>query len=315
MAKFKVKSERLDGAESVFFARQLEHILTQTQEIDYPELKARTMIPINTEAPSGTTTITYREYDRVGLAKIIANYAEDLPRVDLLGKEVTGKVRTIADSFGYTVQDIKRAQITGMSLDQKKSQFAREAALRLENKIAFTGDTNHGLAGLLNAANITEVTCLADGTGSSKLFSTKTADQIIRDVEALINAPSEATGDIENPNIVAFSVRAYNILKSKKVGVDSGMTVLKFLKENNPGVSFVKLNELKNLGDAGTTDRVFAYNRNPMKLEQHIPQDFEMLSPQEKGLEFVVNCFQEYGGVTIYKPLSIAYMDGVAADA
>lgn len=315
MNKFKIVTQRLDAEESVFFSRQLEHILTQTQEVDYPELKARTLIPINTEAPSGTTSITYREYDRVGLAKIIANYGEDLPRVDLLGKEVTGKVRVIGDSFGYTVMDIKRARITGMSLDQKKAKLAREAALRLENKIAFLGDSTHGLSGLLNAANITAVTLLADGTGSSKAFSTKTADQIIRDVEALIAAPSEATNDIENPNVVAMPPRIYNILKAKKVGTDSAMTVLKFLQDNNPGVSFVKLNELKNLGDSGTTDRIFAFRRDPMKLEMHIPQDFEMLPPQERGLEYVVNCYQEFGGVTIYKPLSIAYADGVGSGA
>lgn len=315
MNKFKIVSQRLDAAESVFFARQLEHILTQTQEVDYPELKARTLIPINTESPSGTTSITYRQYDKVGIAKFVANYAEDLPRVDILGQEFTSKVRTLGDSFGYTVQDIKRAQITGMSLDQKKAQVAREAALRAENKAAFLGDSRYGMAGLLTCANMTIVTLLADGTGASKKFSTKTADQIIRDVEAILNAPSEATNDIETPDTIGFPVRLYNILKSKKVGVDSGMTVLKFLRENNPGVNFVKINELKNLGDSGTTDRIITYRRDPSKLEMHIPQDFEMLPPQERGLEFVVNCYQEFGGVTIYKPLSIAYADGAGADA
>jgi hypothetical protein len=213
------------------------------------------------------------------------------------------------------VQDIKRAQITGMSLDQKKAQVAREAALRAENKAAFLGDSRYGMAGLLTCANMTIVTLLADGTGASKKFSTKTADQIIRDVEAILNAPSEATNDIETPDTIGFPVRLYNILKSKKVGVDSGMTVLKFLRENNPGVNFVKINELKNLGDSGTTDRIITYRRDPSKLEMHIPQDFEMLPPQERGLEFVVNCYQEFGGVTIYKPLSIAYADGAGADA
>ena len=251
---------------------------------------------------------------KVGVAKSVANYAADLPRVDILGQEFTAKVRTIADAFGYTVQDVKRAQLTGISLDQKKAMVAREAALRKENSAAFLGDSAFGMTSFLDHPNITEVTILADGTGSSKLFSTKTADQIIRDVEAVLNAPSEATNDIENPNVIAFPPRVYNILKSKKVGVDSGMTVLKFLRENNPGVDFIKLNELKNLGDSGTTDRIIAFRRDPTKLEMHIPQDFTMLNPQEKGLEFVVNCYQEFGGTTVYKPLSIAYADGVGDD-
>lgn len=312
--KFKVVTQRLDAQESIFFARELEHILTQTIEVAYPELKARDVIPVNTESPSGTTSITYRMYNTVGVAKFIANYAADLPRVDILGQEFTVKVRTIGDAFGYTVQDIKRAQLTGISLDQKKAMAAREAARRKENQAAFLGDADFGMASFLDHPNITEVTLLADGTGSSKLFSTKTADQQIRDVEAIINAPSEATNDIESPNVVAFSPRCYNIIKAKKVGVDSGMTVLKFLRENNPGVDFIKLNELKNLGDSGTTDRIIAFRRDPTKLEMHIPQDFIMLNPQEKGLELEVSCYQEFGGTTVYKPLSIAYADGAAED-
>jgi hypothetical protein len=315
MQKYKIITQRLDAEESIFFARSLEHILTTTQEIDYPELKARTVIPINTESPSGTTSITYREYDRTGMAKMIANYAEDLPRIDILGKEVTAKVRTLGASFGYTIADIKRARLTGISLDQKKAQLTQEAFRRKENSLAFLGDSNYGMASFLDHPNITPVTLLADGTGTSKAFSTKTADQIIRDVESLISAPSDVTNDIENPNVVAFSPRTYNYLKGKKVGVDSSMTVLKFLMENNPGVTFMKLLELKNLGDSGTTDRMIAFRRDPSKLEMHIVQDFEMLSPQERGLEFVVPCYEEFGGTTVYKPLSIAYADGVFADA
>jgi len=314
MSKFKIVTQRLDAGESVFFARQLEYIFTEVINVEYPELKARTLIPINTQVPSGASSFTYRIFDRVGWAKIIANYAEDLPRIDILGKEETAKVHVIGDSFGYTVQDIKRAQLTGVSLEQEKAAAAREAALRTENSAAMIGDSRYNMAGLLNHANMTLVTLLADGTGTSKHFDTKTADQLVRDVEALINAPSEATEDIENPDTVGFSIRAYNILKAKKIGIDSGMTVLKFLKENNPGVNFVKIRELKNLGDSGTTDRMIAYRRDPSRLVMFIPQDFTMLPPQEEGLGFVVNCYQEFGGVCVKRPASIAYADGIMAD-
>jgi hypothetical protein len=313
MSKFKVISQRLDAQESIFFARELEHILTATIDVEYPELKARTLIPINTESPSGTTSITYRQFDKVGLAKIVANYAEDLPRVDILGQESTSKVHVIADSFGYSVLDLKRAQLVGISLDQKKAMTAREAALRCENKAAFLGDTRYGMTGMLACTNGVHCTLLSDGTGASKLFSEKTADQLVRDIEALLNAPGEATYDIESPDTVLLSPRCYNILKGKKIGVDSGMTVLKFLKENNPSVNFVKVNELTNY--ANSVDRIIAYRRDPSKVEMHVVSDFTMLNPQDSGLELVVPCFQEFGGVTVYKPLSFAYEDGVGADA
>jgi len=80
-------SGRLDTNESIFFARQLEYIKGKTYDIKRPQLNALKLIPVSTETPEGASTITYRQYDTVGMAKVIANYSNDLPRADVKGKE------------------------------------------------------------------------------------------------------------------------------------------------------------------------------------------------------------------------------------
>ena len=92
-------SQRLDADESVFFARELEHVKAQSYDVQYPELTATKNIPVSSEAGPGAETITYQQYDSVGFAKIISNYATDLPRVDLKGKEFTAKVKSIGASY------------------------------------------------------------------------------------------------------------------------------------------------------------------------------------------------------------------------
>ena len=72
-----------DSNESMFLQRQLDYIKTQTYDIKYAELKARKLIPVSSEADPGAEKIFYRSYDQSGIAKIIANYADDLPRASL----------------------------------------------------------------------------------------------------------------------------------------------------------------------------------------------------------------------------------------
>ena len=62
---------------------------------------------------------------------------------------------------------------------------------------------------------------------------------------------------------------------------------------------------------AGGLDRMAVYRRDPDALTLEIPQDFEMLEEQARGLEYVTPCHSRIGGVIVYYPLSIAFADGI----
>lgn len=162
---------RFDANESVFFARQLEYVKTQTYDIKRVALSALVLMPVSTAIPEGATTHTYRQYDSVGMAKVIANYANDLPRADVTGKEFTNPIRSIGNAYGYNVQEVRSALFAGVNLNSKKALAATRAHQEKINQLAFAGDTEHGLPGLLSNANVPEVTLAADGAGSSKTFA------------------------------------------------------------------------------------------------------------------------------------------------
>ena len=100
---------RFDSVEqaSIFFARELDYIKTQTYDVEHPEMTALSIFPVTSEVPEGAETFTYYSYDKTGMAAIINNYATDLPRVDVKGEPSTGYVKSIGDSYGYSVQDRK----------------------------------------------------------------------------------------------------------------------------------------------------------------------------------------------------------------
>jgi len=313
MAIKKIHSVNLDAAESVFFARELEHIKSEVFEVEYQELKARTLIPMSTSADPADEFITYRQFDKVGSAKLISDYASDLPRVDRKGQEFQAKVRSIGDSYGYSLQEIRASRKTGRPLDQMRADTAREAALILENDIAWFGDTAHMLDGVLSNANVTSVTIPADGAGSLKTWASKTGEQMARDMHLVANSIVELTKGREIPDTLLLPLEQLNLASSTRLSTStaSDVTALEFFMKTSKYIKNVEwLEELDGAG-AGATDVVLAYKRDPRKLTMEVPQDFEQLPPQERGLEFVVPCHQRTGGVIIYKPLSLAKGEGI----
>lgn len=305
---------RLDEGESIFFARQLEHIIATEFDIEYPELRARQVIPITMEADPADQTITYREYDRSGIAKLIGDYSEDLPRVDITGKEITSKIRAIGASYGYNIDEIAASAKTGRDLEGRRAETAREAILRKENAVLLFGDATHGLVGFLNFANITVASIQADGVGASKAWSTKTPDQCLRDLNQVVNSIPELTFGIEQPDTMLLPRAAYHTIATKRIGRDSNATVLSFFLGTNPYIKNASqvevLNELNTAG-SGSVTRGMVYRRDPLKVRGEIPLDFESQPPQPKGFEWLIPARSKCGGVIWHKPLSAVYFDGI----
>jgi len=299
-----------DANESIFFARELEHIKSKTYDIKFPELKARLLFPLDFEANAGAETITYEQYDQVGMAKIVSNYADDLPRADVKGKEFTSRVRTIASSYGYNYDEIQAASMAGKPLPQRKANAARKANAILENKIAFFGDEIHNIQGFLTNPNLQEVTLAADGTGDSKTLASKSADNMVRDIASLFTAVHDVSKGVEFADTLMIPINQFNLIANTRLS-DINMTVMKFVMENNPHLKeIVWVTEMKGSG-AGGTDKMVAYRRDPDALSMEIPSEFKQLPVQEKNLEYKVPTHQRFGGVLVYYPLSVAFADGI----
>ena len=225
-------AKRADANESAFFKRQIEYIKAKTYDVKYKDLKAFDLIPISNEVPSGATQVTWRQFAGVGFAKIISDYANDFPRVDVYGVESTTLVRGIGASYGYNVAEVRRAQLANVPLDQKKANMTRRAIEQVINQLAWLGDTNYSINGLLNFPGITAATIPNDGTAASTLWTTKTPDQIIRDLTNLIAAVVVTTNGKEMPTTLLLPISNYLYIANTRMGLPSDKTILSFFLEN-----------------------------------------------------------------------------------
>jgi hypothetical protein len=300
----------LDAAENAFFSRALELVKSRTYDRKYPNLRSREFVPLDPEIDNAIETIRLRSYTQVGVAKLLASYSEDLPRADVKANEETFSVRGLGASYGYNLQEIRAAAKAGVALDAKKAAAARRAIEVQIDRILALGDTATGLKGLLNQTNALTYTVPADGTGASALWTAKTPALIVRDMVGICEYIIAQTNEIEAPNMLLLPRAQYTLIRTTRFDTNSDKTILQWFQATYPSVMVDTWYRMKGAG-AGATDRMMAYTMSPDHLQGSVPQEFEQLPVQERGLEFVVPCHARIGGVQAYYPMAIAYGDGI----
>lgn len=295
-------------AVGLFFARELEKILAKTADVEYADIKYSKVIPVSTEVGNGADSYTYRVFDKQGRMKIIGDRAQDLPRADVLRKEVTHPVRSLGGSFAYTVQETRAASmVPGMMLEQRRANAVRRAYEEVVQEIAYFGDAGSGMKGLFNNSQI-------DKLVPDKWFDSAgvTTDEMLE----LLNEPSTrivANSNMkEAPDTMLVPYNVYRIISTRPRSTTSDTTVLEFFLRTNPMITGIEpINELEATKSNGflSKDRILTYKRDPDKLQLHIPQPLEFFPPERRGLEFQVAAHARIGGVAAYYPKSIQVME------
>lgn len=300
-----------DSDNNLFFARELEHIIPEMFEIEHARINARAIFPIDRSAGPTAKIITYRQFTKVGASKIISDYANDIPLVQVHGEEFTGNVRTMAIAARWTVDEIEDARVTGRPLDRMQTDAAREAILRQENDISFNGDATHGLVGLFTDPNIPTAT-VVNGAGGDPEWPEKTGPEMLTDMLTCVNQIPATTGDVEAPTRLLISTRRYNLVSG--TFIDAGgisVSVLKWFVENNNYVKDVMpIREFEGVA-AGGLDAMMAYTPDVRKIRMNITMELEQRPPQEVDLWVKVIYREKFGGLTVHKPLSLNICEGI----
>ena len=300
---------KLDANETAFLQRQTEFIKSKSYDVKHKILKAATLIPVSFDAPSGAQFITYTTYDMIGQSKIISNYATDFSRIDVFGVETQAKVKSTGNSYGYNIDEIRASQLAGANLDTRKATASRKSSDQLTNSIAWNGNEDHKLQGLINYPGITEFTVPAGDGGIP--WSLKTPDEIVTDVTGMVNAVMVPTNGVEQPNTLLLPLLQYNDIASRRMTDGDATTVLTFILEKNPYIDTIEwVDELSGAGAAGA-DRMMVYQRDEDILTLELPQAYEVFGPQQKAMEFEFFAHAKTGGVIVYYPAAVAFGDGI----
>lgn len=292
----------LVGENSIFIARMLDYVKTTTYELQLPSINADRLVPDDTSIPEWAETVTQTTYDAVGMAKIIANYADDLPRADVRGAQRLFRVRTLGDSFGYNVNEIRASRATGVGLDARKAAAARRAVDLKIALIKLKGDLDYGLYGLFNHPNLPAFVFPVAGA-----WSGLTGDQLYQNLVAMANGYYNQNLGVHTANALCLAPVAYQAVSSKFMTATVGgypVTPLSVFQANYPGVTVENVFECAGASASGK-DIALMYERNAANISHGLVMPFTQLPPEARNLEIITNCLARSAGVQIFYPLAL----------
>jgi hypothetical protein len=296
---------RMDTA-GLFLERQLEYIRPQVFEIQYADIKYSTILPVTSEAGTGAQTFTYRIMDSTGEFRLLADAASDLPRADISQVEKSINIRSFGGSFGYTVQELRAAQMANIALEQRRAAAVRRAYEEKVESVALFGESTVGLAGFFNNSSVDIVA--ADKWFTTSTITAQEMNELLNyGVSAIINGSKMK----EQPDTILLGYEDYNKVSTTRNSDSSDVTVLEYFLRTNPYIRNVEpINQLTKGNNGGklNTSRMVVYKRDPEKVQLHIPQPLELFPAQQRGLEFIVPAHARVGGVALYYPKSVIYV-------
>lgn len=301
---------RLDANETSYLSRELIHVQSRVYETKYAPLKARQFLPPGEGGDPGAETLVWQRWDSVGRAKVVANHSDDLPKVDAIKSEGANKVRTLGDSFSYSVIDIRRSAKTGVLLNDKKAMAARRAAEATNDEILALGAPEYGIpSGMLNDPDVDTVTSAVDWDAGAT-----TAAAIIREIGDLVEAVKIGSEDAFIADTILFPPSVWKILR-QTINAQTDRTIFQVMLDTFPEIRNVDTwHRLETAGASGKS-RIVAYTRDPEVLTAEVLEEFTMLPPQARNLAFEVPCMLRTAGCAVRFPIGMKYMDDVTKES
>lgn len=326
---------RYDAANSAIFLRQLTEIITQTYDVQYPELKARKLIPADTRFNNGAEAFVWRQYNKVGQSKLVNSYANDFPNVEVQGLEFPGAFKSIGASYQFTVQDMRAAAMAGVPLDEKKAEAAKFAIETQLESICAIGDPawnsvmGTGNGGFVSNADSmsaikggvftnfptssgTAPTVPGAGTWQTLLTTPATAaGLILNDVNFMQQAIFYATQGVWAPDTLVLPTYHYGAISTTaRSPVYTEDSILQFILSQSPWLKSIEFWPYLNTAGAGGVPRVAMYKKDPKVLSLNISQEFEQFPPQIVNMAWKVPCHMRVGAVTVRYPKAVMFLDG-----
>lgn len=300
-----------------FLTPQLHRIETEVYQRKYPSFDFAAFMSVDTSGSMWDVGTVFYSMDGAGRAEFLSGKGFDMPYADILSDQHVHGFHLAGIGYEWSTQELERAAMLGRSLTSDKAMVADKFAQAFLYSIAMTGRTpgaatsEKNWTGLVNNASAPSAQVAADGTAGSRLWSDKTPDLILRDINEALNAVESGTGEAHIANTLLLPTSAYNFVANTRVP-DTGTSILAFLQANNSAGEALTIKRSRALETAGTgsTRRMVAYDNSREVVRFHLPGPHEFLPPfQKSSMTYEVGGIMNVGGTEVRLPKAIVYRD------
>lgn len=304
-----------------FVIAQGRTIETRIYERRYPTFNYGAHVPVVTEGAPWAIGTTFFTVDTAGEAKFLSGSGTDMPFNAVTKGMASHDFAMIGSGWEWNLEEINQAALYGINLNGTKAMSAADKVERLLNTLAMTGSTEKNWTGLVNNPTVSRVDVVNDGTGTSTFWSTKTNDQILRDINDLISSVRTNTEEVEWANALRLPPEAFRLIATRRLGAGDGlMTLLEYIRKNNVytaetglPLDILPLRELATASQDGG-GRLVAYRKDEEVVRFHLPMPRTVLQPRQKSIMgFETGIIARTGGTEIRLPGAVAYADEITA--
>lgn len=260
-------------------------------------------------AAAGSQTATGKAWLGAGARGAIGSVSVD-------GVPVTLPLNVWGREIRYTSVELDRSQMTGMNLDDMQTKALITSYNMDIDEMVYVGDTTLGLKGLLNSTEVGASSVIA-GAATTLPWSTKTADEILFDVNDAIKAAWAASAYAVCPNVLLLPPTQYAMIVGKKAGTDgAGGSILKYLEDNSMSLmingSPLSIRPCKWAAAAGAlgADRMVAYNDSELYVRYPLAP-IQRQTAYYQGITFAAPYVAGLGAVEFLYPETAIYRDGI----
>ena len=238
-----------------------------------------------------------------------------LPGVSINGERVTLPLRLLGQEVSYSSVELERSQLLGQPIDAQKFNALNTIYQMATDEMIYVGDSAVGAEGLVNSTLVTSGS-VPNGTGGSPLWTNKTPDEILKDVNDMITAAWQASGFAVCPDKLLLPPAQFAYISSQKISTAGNVSILTFLEDNSISLRVngrkLDIQPLKWLTGRGTggADRMVAYTNDEERVRfPMVPIRRE--TPYYLGIKFNAPYIWAFGEVEFVYPETAVYRDGI----
>ncbi len=304
-----------------YYVNQLDNLDKKLYEPLYSttwgrDIKLRTGITMANESTSfirstigavGTQSATGKPW--------ISPNTTTLPGVSINGERVVMPLRLLGQEVSYSSVELERSQLLGQSVDAQKFNALNTIYQMATDEMVYIGDSGVGATGLVNSALVT-TGAVANGASASPLWTSKTPDEILKDVNDMITAAWSASGFAVCPDTLLLPPTQFAYIVSQKISSAGNVSILTFLQDNSISLSVngrkLEIQPLKWLTNRGasSTQRMVAYT-NDMDRVRFPMVPIRRETPYYLGIKFNAPYIWAFGEVEFVFPECASYKDGI----
>lgn len=310
-------------AASLFLTRELEGIDAVVNDVKYAQLKSLQFVSLKPGLDPTDEVYTRRKRDFNGAkAKRSSHPTDTAPLAQVSRGEESTSYFVYKQGFAYSRDELAKSARYNMPLDRERAEAARKLLAQSLDALLATGDAEVSMPGLLNISGTQTYSIPANGSGSSSLWTSKTADQILADLNGIVTQMKVNTKEIFGVQRIILPTTLERYIATTARSSTSDLSILEYFKRNNPGVEVLEWERLADssadlYGNScnGTSvgsglTRIVAGDFSPDNVRALVSVMGEMLEPERQGEGWKVDMRMKLAGIDAPQPKALLYADG-----